>query len=404
MKKFAVVLTTILTSLSFSLTAMAQIPNINIPMPSVDINALIESSIMENISCSINASIKYVDPSKNTVTYSIDYKNNNESIIKKPYALQVGTDNELIINANGQATLAKGIGKITLPNGKLVSTFTVNPKTTSKVSFQANINGEKCTSKELATIKAVGIVSPINLTPNLGTINLNGTIATPSIAGNNGGVVVNPNGGAAVNPAPAPNDTRTCKIIAEGALKNNSVLMGAAIDYDGYDPKLFPFTIRGYSESKPNDVREYKGNQQLANGHNYVLNSDNRGFLFELPLSQSPETYIITGTLGGKDCSLVSFAVPSAPTVASAQNGAAASTTGTTLGTSAAQTNSTVEVFSNSPQDAQVAAQLALAQNATNEGAQDSDSSWAINILYVLGGMLVAGLLYALYRKFSQKM
>lgn len=395
MKKIFSLITGAMMLFSFSLTAFAApvFPSIQLPAPGAEFSAVMEAAIMDNITCSFTASIKYVDATKNTVTYSMNYINKNESTVKKPYGLQVGGDAELYVNLKGELSLAPGTGKLVFPSGRTTSTVTVNPKTTTKVAFNGNINGKKCTSKELTTLKAIApLVTPIDLTKNM-DLTISGSVAASG--------TVQANDQPAQEPAPAAQapDTKTCKIIAEGTLKGTTVLMGAAIDYDGYDPKLFPFTVRGYSESKPNDVREYKGNQQLASGHNYVLNSDNRGFLFELPLSESPETYIITGSLGGKDCALASFAIPSMTAIASAQN---TSASGGTLGTTGTQANSTVEVFGSTPQDAQVAAQLALADTATSEGAQDSSNSLSFNILLVLSGILGAAIAYGLYRKFAK--
>ncbi len=408
MKKFISVITAIFASLSFSLTALAA-PIINsvggqISIPQIDYSAAIESAIMSNLSCSMNASIRFVDTTHNTVTYSIDYTNSNDYIVKKPYGIQAGTNLELLINAKGEATLAKGTAKMTLPSGKTVGTFSVNPKLVSTVSFNGNINGKKCTSRELNVLKTKPFSISTSLTPDLGNIQFNGNSATTNVvqvpqasanANSNSGVVaVDSN---VVSPV---NNNQTCKVIAEGALKGTSVLMGAAIDYDGFDAKSFSFTLRGYSESKPNDVREYNGNQQLSNGHNYLLNSDQRGFLFELPLSDVPETYVITATLGEKTCALASFAIPSATAQVQAQDSGAA---GSPVVNSQAQANSTVEVFGNSPQDAQTAAQLALAQNATKSGAKDSNSSAMSNTLLVLGGIALAAAAFGLYKKFGVK-
>ncbi len=405
MKKIATFLTTVLASVSFSLTAFAAplfAPIEPINFQPIDMGAALEASIMANISCSMEATIKFVDTSKNTVTYSINYTNKNDSTVKKPYGLQAGTNAELLINATGEATLAKATsGKVVLPSGKTVGSFTVNPKTTTKVTFNANINGKKCTTKELTPVKTMPIINPIVVTPAIGSIDLSGAAVSPvAPAANASGVIVfDPNAVAAAQEN-NENAAHTCKIIAEGTLRGTTVLMGAAIDYDGYAAKNFPFTIRGFSESKPNEIREYKGTKQLSTGKNYLLNSDNHGFLFELPLSANPETYNITATLGGTECALASFAIPSINATAAAQNGGS---NGGTLAANEAQANSTVEAFGTSPQDAQIAAQLALAQNATNDGAQDVQNSASTNVLLVLGGVVLAGLGFGIYKKFSTK-
>lgn len=379
---------------------------ISIPQPDMGAFELMK------ISCKLGASVAYVDSTHNNVTYWLEY-NNSGKAANHSYSLQAATENGMIANASGVRFVSTGTGKILLPNGARTATVKVVTSGATKVNLQGKIEGITCTPKQVALIKVSPLINPI-IKPL--DIKLDGAVSTTpatnvaadvelvqgagvgdaplssdSGANNDGGAVVNNNDAAmdssVVNSAAnsandsnangaegAVNEQATCKVVTDGSLQNNKLSIGAALQVFGYADGAYNYQLRGYSESSPNDIREYNGTFE-AKGDGFILNNG-KGFLFELPLVDHPLTYTISGTVGSKTCTLVSYAAP-----ASVQN------------ESAVNQNSSVQVFGQTPDDTASAQSLKLVSNASADGAQAAGASnGTMYIMYALiaalGGLI----------------
>ncbi len=387
---------------------------ISIPQPDMSAFELMK------ISCKLGATVAYVDSTHNNVTYWLEYTNSGTAA-NHSYSLQAATENGMIANASGVRFVSAGTGKILLPNGARTATVKVSTSGATKVNLQGKIEGITCTPKQVALIKVSPIVTPIikpldikldgavtttpatSIAADVSLVNGAGVgdspLAGDAAANNNGGgAVVNNNDAAmdssvvnsaannsnngSVNGAEGTvNEQATCKVVTDGSLQNNTLTIGAALQVFGYADGTYNYQLRGYSESSPNDVREFNGTFE-AKGDGFILNNG-KGFLFELPLVDHPLTYTISGTVGSKTCALVSYAAP-----ASVQN------------ESAVNQNSSVQVFGQTPDDTASAQSLKLVSNASAEGAQAAGASnGTLYIMYALIAALGGLIGYIVYLK-----
>ena len=368
---------------------------------------------MAKVTCNVQATVKYIDATHNEVTYSLEYTNSGEKINDVAYTIRGSTEARLVTSVNARTTVQNGTHKVILPHGR--DSNTVNFITTggTKITFTATVGGKACAGKTLTLAQRLNpdLIEQINSNNNNGGVVIdadavadaraNTEVTIPDYNDPNGsgvndnGGMINANGNGGVAPAPS---NVVCKVIAEGSLSNNTVLIGAALDVSNTAAGSHRYTVRGFNQSSSNDIREYVGNYQAASaGNAFVLNGVG-GFRFEVPLTDVPMTYTVTGTYADATCSSISFAVPA--------KGAVATVTNTQTGGSVQASNTAnddVRAFGQSDADAQRASQLALASTSTDAGADDNAATpWATYGLYAalvaIGGLVGYGV-YRLGRR-----
>lgn len=337
------------------------------------------------LTCAVEGSIRRVNNVSNEITYKVYYNSNYEKINAK-YSVVGSVDKtthvSIVYQVGGAFSFPKGKGYATL-QGSTEQKFTFPISGNPSVLVAATLDGVKCTAKNFKTIQPIRIIAP---SPQVPDLKLNPNVSVTS----SGNIQIPPADEDDEAPAPVVAQDHTCKVITEAMLKDSdSILIGAAIDFDNLKAGKYPYVVRGYKNDDPNNVTKYEGTYTSdGNNNKYVLNSDGRGFLFNYDSQSANDGYVITATLGNIDCSAVLFPSPlklQAQAGAGAQGsaggsvgsqGSGSANPGTVAGSAQGQVvgSGEVAVVGQTEADAKQAADLNLIEE---EAADDSDEEAA---------------------------
>ena len=266
--------------------------------------------VAQTLSCEVEGSVKKIDAKTNEVTYKIHYSSNYSRLNAKYQVLSsisYPTHVSIVHQAGGAASFDKGSGFI-MQQGSVEQKFTFPIENAPGVTVTAKLDNVNCKAKFFKPVTTTSIISGIDLTPDL-TLNLKPSLGVT-------GTIRLPENNDEQNPPADVVENHSCKVLAEGALKDNdTILIGAAIRFDQLKKGEYPYVVRGYKNDDPNNVKKYEGTYRADRDaeDGVVFDEGGKAFFFTFDSQNESDGYIISATLGSIDCDSVLFSSPLKP-------------------------------------------------------------------------------------------